>query len=182
MTADQIQSLYNQINTYILGHFEMFWTVIIGVFTIIGIALYFVVKSIIAKGITDEADKQNRKYADLDSRINQIRTASLRYRPTEYDLPLAAGIEKLSSCCYSKNCDNLVVLTISVKAVDGELKPRIHTIATLPEGFKPSKPISHSISNSTEIRIYENGTIAYDTTVSLKRISCASILFYAAEN
>lgn len=180
MTADQIQSLYNQINAYILGHFEMFWTIIIGVFAIIGVALYFVVKSIIAKGITDEAEKQHRKYVDLESRIDQIRASSLRYHPTEYDLPLAEGIEKMNSCCYSKNCDDLVVVTISVKASNGELKSGIHTIATLPAGFKSGKVISQTISDSLSIRIFENGSICYDSKQPLKDLSYSSILFYAS--
>ena len=181
MTAEQINSLYFQFNEYLLRHFEFFWAIIIGIFAIIGVALYFIAKSMVEKGIEKNAEKQSKKYNDLESRIDQMKTASLRFHPTEYDLPLVDPYEKVSSCCYSKNYDDLVVVTISVKSSNGDLKPRIHTIATLPVGFRPAKVISHTISDSLTIRIYKNGTIAYDTTSSVKELSCASILFYAAK-
>lgn len=182
MEYEQIQNLYSDLHEYIFGHFELFWTVIIGVFAIIGIALFFLAKSIIAQGIEKESEKQSKKYSDLEARIDQIRSTSLRYHPTEYDLALEKDIKKVGICSFSKNSDDLVVVSISVRACEGELKPRIHKIATLPVGFRPSGVISQTVDQSTTLRVYKNGSIVYDTTTSLKELSFSSIIFYASEN
>ena len=152
----------------------------IGVFAIIGVALYSIAKASIAKGIEKEAEKEGKRYSGLEARIDQMRAASLRYHPTEYTLQLEEGIKSAGKCCYSKNSDDLVVVSLSVKAAEGELKPRIHKIATLPEGFRPDKVISQTVSETMTIRIYENGTIAYDGISKVKELSCASIIFYAS--
>ena len=110
MSNEQMLSLYAQLNEYILRHFEFFWAIVIGVFAIIGVALYSIAKASIAKGIEKEAEKEGKRYSGLEARIDQMRAASLRYHPTEYTLQLEEGIKSAGKCCYSKNSDDLVVV------------------------------------------------------------------------
>lgn len=177
-----LQTFCEQMDDHLMHSLDFFLACIALVCAVLAGALYFLTKSLIGKGIQDAIEQQKKRSEDLESRIDKIQAASRRYRPTEYVLPLVDGIEANGPCCYSKNRDDLVMVTFSVKASSGELKPfpRIRTIAMLPAGFKPDKVISQTINDSLTIRIYTTGKICYDITSTFKSISCSSILFYAS--
>ena len=181
MTDTQLETLYSQLNEYILSHFEFFWSIVFGILGIIGVALYFIARSMVEKGIEKEAEKQHKNYTDLDSKVEQIRFASRRFHPTEYELPLIDGVKRAGKCCYSKNSDDLVVVTFSVAPAEGSFPSGSNSIALLPVGFRPDGVVSQTLSDSLSVSVEQNGTILYDATTSFKEISCASIIFYAAK-
>lgn len=47
MTDTQLETLYSQLNEYILSHFEFFWSIVFGILGIIGVALYFIARSMV---------------------------------------------------------------------------------------------------------------------------------------
>ena len=67
MNADQIKEMYPEITRYILEHFTLFWTIIVGVFGIISIALYFICEKSVRRGVNKAVDaiKKSKKYNRL---------------------------------------------------------------------------------------------------------------------
>ena len=181
LRLESLETLYEQVDTHVLHNFELFWTIILGILAIIGVALFFISKNAIKSGIDKETEKQQKNYANLETKLEQVQSSSRRAHPEEYELSLADGVKRAGKCCYSKNRDDLVVVTFSASPSEGEFLPRIHSFASLPAGFRPDSVISHTVSDSLSVRIYKNGTILYDATTSFKEISCASIIFYAAK-
>lgn len=198
---ESLEKLYDQLNSYVLCSFDLFWGIILGVFGVIGIALYFIAKSVVKRGVEKQATQYNKKYSDLDekiewklaqidkkhidleNRIDQIRSVSLRYHPSEFNLLLEAEFCPVPNfnCTYSKNADDLVSISFSIQQADNRLLER-GTIyfACLPEGFRPIRNIAHTICDTISITIRANGSISYTSASALKSLSCSSISFYAA--
>ena len=42
LSTTELREAYPEITQYMLQHFSFFWTVLIGIFTILGVAIYFV--------------------------------------------------------------------------------------------------------------------------------------------
>ena len=180
MSFDQIQSLYDQLNKYILGNFQLFWNIILGTFSIIGVALFFIAKAMVDRGVSKIFETQHRRYLDLEERVDKIQSEAQKTHPKEHQLPLESGFLNSGSCCYSKNGDNLVVVTISIRSADGNLKSGAHKIAVLPSDFAPNQIISQTVCDFVTIRIYKNGSICYFSNKSLKELSYSSIIFYSS--
>lgn len=79
MDSAQLESMYNQFNSYILQHFELFWNYIIGgllvVLVAIGGTLFFVAKSLIKSGIERAAKNALLEMKSLKSEIDDLRQA-----------------------------------------------------------------------------------------------------------
>lgn len=83
--------------------------------------------------------------------------------PQEYDLPLAAGWERMQKCAYFKTQDGIVTVIAALKATanhsDGDV------FATLPEGYRPTEHtevpaiIKSPISTGTMI-VHDYGAVA----------------------
>lgn len=68
----EIDKLYEQLNTYILQNFTLFWTIIIGVFAIIGVVLYFLAQSLAEKGIKKYSLDYQTKLDECERRISYL--------------------------------------------------------------------------------------------------------------
>ena len=132
------------------------------------------------RGVSKIFETQHRRYMDLEERVDKIQSEAQKTHPKEHQLPLESGFLNSGSCCYSKNGDNLVVVTISIRSADGNLKSGAHKIAVLPSDFAPNQIISQTVCDFVTIRIYKNGSICYFSNKSLKELSYSSIIFYSS--
>ena len=177
---ESLEKLYDQLNSYVLSSFDLFWGIILGVFGVIGIALYFIAKSVIKKGVEKQTTQYNKKYSDLDEKIER---KLARYHPSEFILPLQTEFCPVPNfnCTYSKNADDLVSISFAIQKTDNRLLERgTIAFACLPEGFRPIRNIAHTICDTISITIRANGSISYTSASPLKSLSCSSISFYAA--
>ena len=71
MNADQINEMYPEITRYILEHFTLFWTIIVGVFGIISIALYFICEKSVRRGVNKAVDAIKKSIQRTDEKIQQ---------------------------------------------------------------------------------------------------------------
>ena len=97
----EIDKLYEQLNAYVLQNFTLFWTIIIGVFAIIGVALYFLAQSLTDKGIKKSSQDFQAKNDDYERRLSSLEN-SLR----ETSKALEENINsraKIGSTCYIGN-------------------------------------------------------------------------------
>lgn len=83
-----MEGTYPQLIDYLLNQFTFFWMVILGVFGIISVALYFLVKSLVESGINKGEKAISEKLERLDEKI--IRTQdSLDDATKTYDEKIA---------------------------------------------------------------------------------------------
>lgn len=170
---DTLQALYEQINNFVIQHFVLFWAIIVGVFAIIGVALYFIAKSVAQKGV-DKAIKDfsmrieqlERKTSDLSIAISQK-----KHTPQIFDLPLSSDYSAIPSrgCNYCKSADLLVIVTIAVEANHNCIPHVGQIIAVLPSGFRPSVTI-HVDSGEYGFRITTDGYISLYGSLKNDRI------------
>ena len=120
---DTLQALYEQINNFVIQHFVLFWAIIVGVFAIIGVALYFIAKSVAQKGVDKAIYDFNMRINKLETQINGISENS--NPPQEFELPLSAGVHTAPNLksTYCKASNTLVIVTIQSKSMTQRHKP-----------------------------------------------------------
>ena len=169
---DTLQALYEQINNFVIQHFVLFWAIIVGVFAIIGVALYFIAKSVAQKGVDKAIYDFSMRINKLEKQINEI---SENFNPPqEFELPLSAGVHTAPNLksTYCKASNNLVIVTISIKINDPTAQT-IQQIATLPTGFRPTETIICS-NGKFEITIKPNGIIEASGISRKNNIICST--------
>lgn len=83
LRLDNLEKLYELVDTHVLHNFILFWTIIIGVFAIIGVALYFIAQRVAESGVRKQADiaeaKLDAKVKEQDSVIKALSTKLCEY-------------------------------------------------------------------------------------------------------
>ena len=188
MNADQITEMYPEITRYILEHFTLFWSIIVGVFGIISIALYFIWEKSVRRGVNKAVDaikksiqRTDKKIQQTENRLQRMEIFKEQNHPMPHNLSLMGSVKPIPrfSCEYSRDASDLVLLQIAVQAADGFLPSGMHMFAMLPEGFRPIQNVGLTLSAFLEIEVHSDGAIYYTSTEPLKRLLVSSISFYA---
>lgn len=171
MTSEQISSLYDQFNNYILQHFVFFWAIIVGILAIVGIALFFIAKSIIntrvetgLKDATEQIRELEKNSILMERRANQLemRLEKLKIEAQMkiYDLLLDTGTHPIPGLksWFSKDPNGLVFVSISVRSKDGEFCSGTN-VSMLPVGFRPLEDIIFKLESGLEVHIRADGLI-----------------------
>ncbi|PKM71485.1 MAG: hypothetical protein CVU91_13450 [Firmicutes bacterium HGW-Firmicutes-16] len=72
LRIQNIETLYEQLDSHVLHSFSLFWTIVVGVFAIIGVALYFIAQRMAEKGIKKYSNDSQLKINDYEKRITTL--------------------------------------------------------------------------------------------------------------
>ena len=136
--VNSLERLYEMILSYVQDNFLLFWTIIIGVFSIIGIALYFLAKSMVQVGVKKGLDSLKNEI-DMEFQAYIEKTESILFRtPEKYSLTLSEKFDRIDAAEYWMNNSNEVTVMFNVKVKDDEtIDHGFDTIGCLPVGFRP---------------------------------------------
>lgn len=70
LRIESLDALYDQTVSHLDNTISWFWVVVFGVFTIIGIALYFIAKNLIKAGIENATASANKKISNLQIELD----------------------------------------------------------------------------------------------------------------
>lgn len=186
-----LETLYKQVNNFTVNHFILFWAIIVGVLAIIGVALYFVAKSIAESGVERNIKETNEKIFKLETSLmdkaEKISALSIRLQesrfsvPQEYDLPLSTGFFALPDhkCCFSKSQNGLVLAQLAAGCDSHDFPRGVVHVACLPYGFRPSKQIEVSYAASSRIIIEADGLVTLLNNDIQLELLVYAIAFYA---
>ena len=76
-----LEGLFNQVDTHVIESFTFLWGVIAVVFTIIGVALYFLAQQLAAKGVQDKSKEIDIKMVDYEKRIATLEIELRKAQP-----------------------------------------------------------------------------------------------------
>lgn len=138
-----LEKLYEQINGYVMNNFNLFWSILIGVFGIVSFALYFIAKSFVSSGIDkglekfhSEADKlnclieaQQHEISKLKLRLEDASTINIYHVPLYENVQGHLDMYKIGS---------LVFISGNIDVVVGKRESFGHiAIGIVPEGYRP---------------------------------------------
>lgn len=191
MDSQQISEFYNQVNNYVLQHFVLFWSIILGVFAIIGVALYFIVNSIVNARVKKSLEESSRQINELEKTtlsiekmLNQLNIAidniQAQTHARNYDLPLCDGYCSLPGykSQYTRFDNGLVVIHVFVRPDKGDFQSGERVFAMLPVGFRPIEPFILQLASGVNIMVDVKGEISYQINQS----GVNSLAFTAAFN
>lgn len=138
MTYQELSELYSQINNYILQHFVFFWAVILGIIALLGVALYFVAKSMTQEGITHASKsfdgrmdslegKSLKTSSTIDNCLNTLSELEKRIAKIEHNvergtfscsLQTFSGHKFIESKCHYIRRENIISVEYSIM-IDG---------------------------------------------------------------
>lgn len=181
LSTTELREVYPEITQYMLQHFSFFWTVLIGVFTILGVAIYFVCRGMAQEGVDKAISSITSSIQQVTERVHRLEIIKEQNHPLPHELPVLDGFERVPhfSCEYSKDQNDFVVLQIAVQAKDTFLPSGDSMFAILPEGFRPIQNIGLTLSATVEIEVRTDGYISYSSNTQLPRLLVSSISFYA---
>lgn len=182
---DTLQALYEQINNFVIQHFILFWAIIVGVFAIVGVALYFIAKSVAQKGVDKSIRDFNRRIEQFERKTSDLskELSQMTRQPEIYRLPLESDYSTIPNreCNYCMAADHLVIVTIAVKAEHNCIPRDNQRIATLPTGFRPSFTI-HVDSGEYGFRITTDGFISLYGSLQNERIFTSPPICFFSDN
>ncbi|MDY5613653.1 hypothetical protein [Dysosmobacter sp.] len=109
LRIDNLDALYQQVESHISDIISWFWIVLFGVFTVIGVALYFLAQSLANKGIekaiagtNSKMDAMQKQLEESNSKLKQLESLAEGYRivdgEREYIIPPMAPNTEYRTC------------------------------------------------------------------------------------
>lgn len=72
LRISSLTDLYQQVESHVSDTFSWFWTVMFGVFAVIGTALFFIARELTKSGVDKEASKLEDKFSKLQNQVEEI--------------------------------------------------------------------------------------------------------------
>lgn len=131
LRIQSLETLYEQIGSHVFQTFNFLWAVIIGVFAIIGVALYFIAQQTAEKGLEKHSKDLKVKIDDYEKRITALEIES-----RETNKKLQEAIEYPAKLMYGSYSGNGVYGIENKKTLHLLFPPRL-VIVFLNNSTKP---------------------------------------------